>query len=249
MAEPTNPEELKDYCLRKLGQPVINIEIDDSQCYDRIDEAIDFFIERHYDGCTETWEAIEITESDIRNNAISLSEDWIAVVGIIDGLSKSGQSGDAFDRVQYNVVNSDMVRMATSGGGGMVQFQVMHERLDLIKRMFSPTRRFRHNATTGKLVLQGSWKAVGAGILVHGYKGVNRDRTASVYSHRWLKKYATALIGKQWGTNISKYDGVQLPGGVVMQGDKIYDRYSEEIQKLEEEFFDKYELPTDFFMA
>lgn len=257
-SEPTNPYELKEYCLRALGKPVIRIEISDQQCYDRIHDAIQQFVHRHYDGVNETWEVYKVTEADVTRGYIQLPPSWKAVTDIIDPLRNAGNglTGDEFDNFNFRLANSDFFNQWATGGMMVSTWILFQEKLELIRRYFNPDRRFRHNGTTGEFVLSGSgWLVKDYCFVLHGYKSVDTkkvggtDGERNIWNNEWIKKYATALLGRQWGNNISKFDGVQLPGGLVMRGQDIHERYATEVAKLEDEFSAKYELPFFFELA
>ena len=67
-----------------------------------------------------------------------------------------------------------------------------------------------------------------------------------IYNDRLLKEYVTALIKRQWGSNLSKFEGVQLPGGVTIRGAELFTEANEEVQRIEERVQLEYELPIDF---
>jgi hypothetical protein len=244
----TSYDELMSYALRSLGAPVINIEVAEEQAMDRIQDAIEYFQERHYAGTTEVWEPIQVKQADIDRGYILVDPSYSAIVDLIDPELDGSGSAEDFENFNYRLVNSDFFSHIFNSDG-VVSFHIFREKIDLLKRYFMPDRRFRYNPVSHRLELQGKWKTLGYLIVLHGYKKLDPDVDIDMFNEPWIKEYATALIGRQWGTNISKYDGVQLPGGVVMNGDKIYERYNAQVEKLEAEFSSKFELPVDFFIG
>ena len=82
-------------------------------------------------------------------------------------------------------------------------------------------------------------------VVVEAYESLDPETYTDVWNDRWLKRYATAQIKKQWGENLKKFDGIQMPGGVVFNGQKIWDEATEEIRALEEEMIISYSLPVN----
>ena len=93
MAKPTNKEEFKQYCLRKLGHPVIQINVSDEQIDDRVDEAISFFNDYHYNGSEHIYLKHQLTQTDIDNGYINVPERLLGVTRIFDLNSSISSSG------------------------------------------------------------------------------------------------------------------------------------------------------------
>lgn len=236
-------DALKQYALRRLGSPVINIEIADVQMNDRIDEAIQKWVSRHYNGTTEVWEAVVFTESDAAKQSVKLKDDWAAVLEIIDPAQSDGMSGDEFDNLNFLISNSEILNGINISATNYV---LTMEHIATLKRIFTPERSFTYNSVTHQLKPKGIIKA-GNYIILHGYKSVDPEMYGDAYNEDWVKKYVTALFKLQWGNNLKKYDGVQIPGGVVMNGQRIYDEAVQEVADLEQSLEDKYTLPIDFY--
>ena len=259
-------EDLKEYALRALGKPVINIEVDDDQCYDRIHDAISKFVERHYDGSYETYQLHVVTADDISNGFVRLPNYWVSVSGITTG-TLATSSGEPFESLDYLIANSEMVKdlffsktgfgsckvgstsIDSGSGGSFLNMYFFNQELDMIHEMFSSSNGFNFNTSTHRVDFVGGIPAEGDSMLIHGYMKFDPNEYGDIFSNEWIRKYSTALIGMQWGTNVFKYDGVQLPGGITLNGNAIYDRYSQIKDKLDDEFSDKYTLPPDFFIA
>ena len=75
------------------------------------------------------------------------------------------------------------------------------------------------------------------------------DGVSEVWDDRWLKKYATEKIKYQWGSNLSKFAGVQLPGGVTLDGPRIMEEANEAIAKIEEEMYTMSSMPSEIFIG
>lgn len=249
MAILESASELQEYCLRKLGKPVINIEIDQTQLDDRTDEAIELFIQRHYDGVTEIWKKYTITARDVRNGYLTPPSDMVAIIDLIDPTIESGggSSLEAFERLNYRLAQSDFFD-TLNGGVDASTFYIKRQSINTMLDVISADRNFQFNyirkyLNTSGILVEGNW------VILHGYEAIDPERHINIYNDEWIKKYSAALIKQQWGTNIKKYDGVQLPGGVTMNGQIIFDEATEELTKLIEEFELKYEYPVDFMVG
>lgn len=261
---PQSPQDLIDYARRQLGEPVINLELAPEQCLDRVYEAIEKFIYEHYDGVTEGWYPYTITRQDLDNEYLSLPDDVASVLGVIDLNSIPNGSAEAFERVRYILANSDWIRQITfnsHGGSGLLDWHLNFMNIEMVREYFSPKISFQFNETTKRLYLNSKLPVappepeVGEEdtfdplpIILHCYRNIDPDQELRVYGDEWVRRYTTALIGRQWGSNIKKYDGVQLPGGVTLNGERIFEQYNQEVQSLNEEFDLKYKLPGEMFV-
>lgn len=243
-----SPADLSNYALRKLGSPVINIEVDQTQLDDRVDDAIQLFSQRHYDGYDEVYIAHTVTSTEASNGYIKVPDSIEAISELYELNGSSDSSIEAFDRLSFRLANSDIFDFLSSGGGGLVDYYMTMSHINLINEMFVPRRTFNFNSITHRFVPASGMQA-GAVFAYRAYKVLDPDYFEDVYNNEWVKKYTTALIKKQWGENLKKFDGVQMPGGVVLNGQKIWDEAVEEITKLEDEFSLTYELPLDMVWA
>jgi hypothetical protein len=135
------------------------------------------------------------------------------------------------------------------GHGNMTGYYISRSYINLMNDLMTPQPYSSYNAASGELRLQGQQLVVGDGLMVHGYRSLDFDESPDVYNDRWLKKYATALIKRQWGSNLKKYTGIQLPGSITINGQEIYDEAMGEIDKLEEEFSERYEYMASMMIA
>lgn len=239
MSTPETREEFKDWCLRELGHPVININVDDDQVEDRIDEAFQFFRDFHFDGVERWYLPHEVTAEDITNRYISISDNIIGITKIFS--LGSSQVRNMFD-LQYQMRLNDMSLLTT---GSIVYFTQMQQHLRLLDMTFNGEQPIRFNRTTGKVYIDMDWSkaTVGQFIILEGYIIIDPDTYVKLYNDRLLKKLAMLYIKKQWGSNMRKFGGLQLPGGVILNGKEIYDEAVAEIQLLEQQIRDAYEEP------
>ena len=129
-------------------------------------------------------------------------------------------------------------------------YSMLKTELQLINDLLTGQKPIRFNRHMNRLFVDMDWTAdinIGDYIIVEGWSTLDPDTYTDVYSDVWLKKYATALIKQQWGTNLKKFEGVLLPGGVTLNGQIIYNEAVEELKELKEEVQNMYQLPIDFF--
>jgi len=378
MIQLTNIDSFLDYCYRKLGAPVINIEMDYDQAVDRVEDALQYFMERHYDGTEEVWNRYVVTQDDVKRGHLVIPESLQTVVDLLQ--PQSLNSVEAFDNIQFQMVQQSTDLLFSTN---LSEYYIGRQHLALMNSMFNPKKTFNFNKATNKLIpkftltdvgsinllpsadawvvtngtlaensvdgatlgtLNGStltssaagvvsvskryttkgyargtftfknafmtplnasvtisiadgdgkvaatktitsnsiWNEqfvygtmdntfgrdivvtvsytalaaneivtfqspalyMNAFLILHGFQVLDEAADLNVWDDRWLKQYATALLKRQWGSNVKKFDGVQLPGGLTMNGQQIFDEAVEEISKLEEEFSLSYELPV-----
>ena len=274
-------QKLVDYCLRQLGAPVVEINVDDEQVSDRVDDAMRYMSEYHFDGVERVYLKYKLTEADIArkylllesDNSNSLSYDdryqTITEAGLTGGTPEhlsggvvpidnlitsvtgifhiSQQTIDMFD-VRYQYALNDLY---TFGTIDMVQYDLTQQYLSLLRQYLSPEKKVNFSRVTNKLEIYMDWKIVrpGAYLILDCYRILDPRIHTEIYEDRMLKKYLTALIKRQWGTNMSKYSGIKLPGDVTLRGVDITNEAEKEINEIEKEIITKYELPVDFMMG
>jgi len=242
MAAPTNRIEFKKYCLRELGYPVIEINVDDDQVDDRITDALEYYRDFHYDGTEHDYYKYQVTAADITNKYITLDEAIIGVVNVFP--IGAGLNTNNLFNLRYQITLNEIYDWAH---GTFAHYAMSMERIALMQELFVGKPLFRFNRHTDKLYLDIDWEAkitAGEYIVIECYRTVNPDTHTDVWGDRWLRKYATQLIKRQWGTNLKKFSGMQLPGGLTFNGEQIYNEADEEIKRLEEEMINTYSLPT-----
>lgn len=257
MALPTSREELKQYCLRKLGAPVIEINVDDSQLEDRIDDTLQLFAEYHFDGVEKRYYKHAVTQEEIDRAKTDLNGGFISTDGIdpsiisITRLFQFSESTVNMFDVRYQIALNDFYGIRT-GLGSIHQYDITKRHLSLLQQMLDPEKMIRFTRVTNKLYVDMNWEEdVDAGdfLVFECYSKIDPDTFTEIYKDKFILKYATESIRYQWGSNLSKYDGLQLPGGVQFNGRQIMDEARERLDKLEEEMSLRYELPPDFMVG
>jgi len=315
MANPTSRTELIDYCLRSLGHPVLEINVDDDQLEDRIDEAFETYRQYHFDAIemvylsekinpsllqiagvnaasftngekitggtsgatatvyanvsanrmnvkkvTGTFSAGEtitggtsgttavlssITLGNYDNRYLTTSDAVIGVNRVLP-FSSRNRGIDLFD-VRYQILLNDLYSIQSTD---LIYYNQVRTQLQLIQDILVGIKPVRFNRHQNRLYIDMSWEDdvdIGDYIIVEGYRILDPATFTDVYNDGWLKRYATALIKRQWGNNLKKFEGVQLPGGVTLNGQKIFDEAMEELKDLKDEVQITFQLPIDFF--
>ena len=260
-------EEIIEYALRRLGKPVIQINVDYKQCEDRLEEALLFFSERHFDGVEKGYFKYQLTQTDIDRKFINTDE-----IGSITGITGDGPSGpdilsvvrvfqfggfasiNMFD-IRYQLALTDYFGvnrgLAGSPSMGLASYDSMKKYIKLIQDFFQPEKSIRFSKVSNRLYIDGTLLDItpGSYIIVEAYAALNPTMYTEIFNDRFLHRYLTALIKRQWGSNMAKYDGVQLPGGITLKGAQIYAEAQQEIADIENDFLRSYELPVDFMLG
>ena len=245
MASVTTRQGLIDYCLRRLGQPVIEINIDEDQLEERVDDAIEFFQEYHFDGVEKVFLKHKITTDDVTNEYIPLGDPVISVVRVLPLPSfDSFQSG--FFNEEYQMRLNDLDNFS---GSSLIHWSMSLRNFSEIEQLFSITPQLLFNRKQNRLYLETNWDEkfnADDYLIIEAYRALDPATYPEVWNDIFVKKYTCALIKRQWGENLKKYQGVVLPGGITLDGKTIYDEAVEEIRLIEEQINLKYELPVDF---
>ena len=252
MAKPNSRQTLIDYCLRSLGAPVIEINVDDDQLDDRCDEALQFYQEYHGDAIVRNIRKHIITQADLDNGYIDIPNTFLSINDVFD-INVEGASGNMFS-VDYQLHLNDIFDLGGPYGGGLVNYEITKQYMSLINRningIFQKIEYTRHK---NRVNFHSSETLSNIGkdkyIIFDGYEVIDPDSFVDVYNDMFLKNYLTALIKRQWGLNLIKFEGMQLPGGVTLNGRQIFDDAKEEIAKLEEEMQLKHEMPPHFIVG
>lgn len=267
MATISSKKDLIDYAFRKLGSPVVEINVDYQQAEDRLEDALEYFQERHFDGVDKAFFRHKVTAEDITNQYIS-TDDFGPVNGItsdvsapkgsdIVSITKVLQFGDfaninMFD-VRYQMALSDYFGINRGLGGnsslGLASYDQTKRYINMIEDFFQPEKALRFNKVSNRLYIEMNWSEdinVDQFLIIQGYAKLNPEIFTEIYNDRYLKEYFTALVKRQWGQNLSKFDGVQMPGGVVLRGSQIFQEAQLDIDKIEQMLLSSYELPVDF---
>ena len=262
MARPSSRQELIDYCLRALGEPVLEVNVDPDQIEDRVDEAFQYFTQYHSEGTDRRLVVVRITQDEIDNNYIFIPNNVIYIMNVLPAPSAFNSTNALFD-VQYQ-----MMMDATNRGyllaGDLAYYEQMQQHLSLIDSKLNGTIQFAWNRYGNTLRLRGELgQDIKLGDFIvyealieigpdpidpnpNGYNSISND---TIYNNMFIKEYTTALIKQQWGQNLIKFEGMQLPGGITLNGRQIYDDATQEIKDLQERLRSEFEEPVDFFVG
>lgn len=241
MAVPTTRSEFKEYCLRKLGKPVIEINVDDDQVEDRIDESLRYYWDYHFDGSEKLYYKHLITSTDIANKYITLPENIIGVVKLFP-VGQSLNTMNLFN-IRYQIALNDLYTLTTQS---MVPYVMAMQHIQFLEEILVGQKPVRYSRHKDRLYIDMDWGLAVEGeyFVVEAYQVIDPDTFTDVWGDRWLALYATALIKYQWGSNLTKFTGMVLPGGVQFNGEKIQDDAKAEIEALEQEMQTSYTLPA-----
>jgi len=317
MAKISTRAQFKDYCLRKLGHPVVQINVDDDQVEDRIDDAVAFFQDYHYDGTQQMYLKHQIKQIDIDRQWISCPDAIQFITGILP-FDQSNSSVNMFD-LRYQLRLHDLYDFTSVS---YVSYEITMQHIRTLNLLFSGTPQIQFNRKMDKLYLNIDWTrdlAVGDWVIIECYRALNPDNTTlsgtasisnssntvtgtgtsfttevsigdeivinseskrvvnilsdtslnvsssyasaqtsqtititgypDVWNDRILKALATAKIKQQWGANMKKFGGIQLPGGVILNGKETFDEASEEIRYIEEQLYTMTSMPSEIFVG
>jgi len=240
MAIPTTRADFKEYCLRKLGKPVIEINVDDDQVDDRVDEALLYFADYHFDGTEKTYYKYRIQQTDIDNKYITLPDNIIGAVNIFP-IGQGLNTNNLFN-IRYQIALNDLYTLTSVS---MVPYYMALTHVQFLEQMLVGQQPFRYNRHVNRFYIDMDWSIINVNdyVIIEAYQVVDPNTFTQTWGDRWLARYATALIKQQWGSNIKKYQGMQLPGGLTFNGQQIYDEATEERKELEAEMISSYSLP------
>jgi hypothetical protein len=273
MSKPSSRQELIDYCLRRLGYPVLEINVDDDQISDLVDDAIQYFQERHYDGVERMFLKYQITDEDRQrgiaappneagitttsnssvingeqkifnfyesSNYIQIPDHVIGVNNIFK-FSSSTISGGMFS-IKYQLFLNDLYYFNSIE---LLQYSMVKRYLEDIDFLLNTDKQVRYNKKQNRLYLDIDWRATNQDtyFVIDCYRALDPENFNKIYNDWWVKKYLTATIKKQWGQNMIKFNGVQLPGGITLNGREMYEDAIKEIEEIEEKLRTEYELP------
>ena len=324
MSQPSTRQGLIDYCLRKLGHPVVEINVDDDQLSDRVDDALQYYQDYHYDGVERLYLKQKMTAS-----TITLTTSTALVAPLALGEKVTGQTSGAYAFVSHELnVSSNGTTVYLTGVNGtfaagenivtdrtnttgtvatfelgivdlqyiplndavlgvvrilpfsnistgqsymwdiryqlrlndmfdllstsLIYYQQVRSQLSLIDQLLVGSKSFRFQRHQNRLYIDMNWGTdvtPGEYVLVECYRILDPDTWTDVYNDRFLKRYATALIKRQWGENLKKFEGIQMPGGVTLNGQKIWDEAMAEIDYLEREAESTYVEPPNFMVG
>ena len=274
MAQPSSREGLIDYAKRQLGFPVLEINVADEQFQDLLDDAIQIYQERHYDGIARMYLKYKITQDDIdrgqarggdstlgittttttstvglsttfnieeNNNYIQMPPSVIGVNQIFK--VRSDTVYDGLFNIRYQLFLNDLYAF---GSIDLLQYSMVQTKLEDITFLLNPNVRYRFNIRQDRLYIDIDWGAavnVGDYLVIDCFRILDPDDFTKVYNDQFLKRYFTALCKKQWGQNLIKFQGVQLPGGIQLNGRQIYDDGVRELDEIRAKMSTDYEMP------
>lgn len=242
MAIPTSRDQLKEYCLRRLGKPVVDINVDDEQLEDRIDDAIQYYRDYHFDGTEHVFYRHQVTSANKTNKYITLDPSYIGVVSVFD-IGDAVQSSNLFN-IRYQIHLNDLFDFSSTT---YVPYVTAMRHVESLEEIFVGKKPIRFNRHTNQLNIDMDWDSdvrEGEYIIIEAYKILDPNVYTDMWGDRWLLRYTTALFKKQWGENLKKFEGMQMPGGITFNGQKIWEEANEEITQLENEMVNSYSLPV-----
>ena len=247
MAKPNSRSTLQDYCFRNLGAPVIEINVDEDQLEDRTDDAIQFYQEFNSDAVIREYIKHELTATDLTNNYITVPDTVTSVVRLLKINSSTGSS--LFD-MGYHMRMNDIF-MLKGLGTQMQEYTQAQQKLSLVDHLLNSHEHIRFSRHMNRIHMDEGFGELAAGefIVLEVFSIIAPDTFTDVYNDHYLKKYLTALIKRQWGANLMKFQDFQLPGGITLNGRQIYEDAVEEIQGLEEESRLIWAMPDNFLMG
>ena len=261
MAKPSSRDGLKQYALRALGKPVIEINVDDQQVDDRIDEALQYYAQFHYDAVRRTYLKYKYTQADknriigntseTRTEGNTASTSWEedtnylmvpeSVVSIINIFPFSDKGNLNLFDVRYQMRLNDLYDFSSTS---IINYDIVLRHLDFLDHVLVGEKPLRFNQHDNRLYIDMDWKndlQVGEYLVIECYRKLDPESYTDIYNDIHLKRYVTALIKRQWGANLSKFNGVTMVGGVTLNGGQIMQEAQQDIEKLELDIRNTYE--------
>jgi len=285
MAKPSTRQGLIDYCKRRLGAPVLEINVDDDQIDDLVDDALQYFQERHFDGVERMYLKYKFTQEDLNRGRATNQSGSTNTTGIVTtsatSTSISGYGTTTsnyyetsnFIQVPDSVIGIEKIfKFDTSSiSGGMfsikyqlflndlyyfnsvelLQYSMTKSYLEDIDFLLTPEKQVRYNKRQDRLYLDIDWGSMSVDdyIIIDCHRILDPATYTGVYNDSFLKRYLTALIKRQWGQNLIKFNGVKLPGGIELNGRQLYDDAEREIDEIQARMAMDYELPPLDFIG
>lgn len=248
MALPNSRNTFKEFCLRRLGKGVIGHALTDEQVEDAIDYCLSYYADYHFDGTEKLYYRHQLDQTDIDNKYITIPENIIGVINIFDISSAIGNSSTDMFSITYQIALNDLWTFMSSS---LVPYYMTRQHIALLEQLLVGQQPIRYNRHRNRLHIDMDWSKfyVGAYIVVEAYEVVDPDTFTNVWKDRWLLNYTTANIKRQWGENMKKHQGMPMPGGIMLNGQQIYDEAVEQINRLEEEMIDTYGLSPQFIVG
>lgn len=241
MPKPASREEYKQNILRRLGKPVVEINVDDDQLEDRIDEALEYYADYHFDGTSKEYYKHLITVDDVNNKYFTIPENIIGAVRIFE-IGNALSTNNLFN-IRYQIALNDLYTLTNVS---VVPYYIALQHVQLLEQLLVGQQPIRFNRHMNRLYVDMDWELlqVGSYIIVEAYMVIDPEEYTDVWADRWLLRYGAALVKKQWGTNMKKFTGMMLPGGVQFSGQQIFNEAEKEVSELEHEMINSYSLPV-----
>lgn len=259
-------EELIEYALRKLGKPVVEVNVDYEQAEDNLDDALQFFAERHFDGIIQGYISYTVTDEDTKNRYIDTNN--IGPLNGVSGDSPSGKdivsvvrifpydplsSSNSMFNIKYQWALTDYFQI-NRGLYGVQDLPIANydnamRYIQLMNQYFSPEKAIGFNKTSNRIYIHSDWTTdmkAGQSLMFEAYFALDPEKFPEIYNDRLLKKYYVQLLKRQWGTNLSKFENIPLPGGGILRGEKMMLEAQAEIDKIEAEMYTAFEGPPTF---
>lgn len=233
MAQPESREEFIEYILRKIGAPVIEINVSEEQVEDRVDEAVSFWRDYHYNGSQLVYLKHKITEKDKENGYITLPQKLLGISKVFD-FDTSISTGTGMFNVQYQFVLNNLTDLTNYN---LQHYYMTMQHIEFMQEILVGKPFIRYNKHVNRLYIDSNkagWKE-GNYIIIEAYDIIDPDAYSDVWGDRWLQNYASVLVREQWGLNLTKFTGMQLVGGVQFNGEQILSEARAERQAMEEE--------------
>ena len=232
MAQPASRSDFVEYCLRRLGKGVIEINVTPEQIDDRIDEALVFYADFHFDGTDRMFYKYALQQADIDNKYIQLPENIIGAVNLFP--IGGGIGSNNMFNIRYQIALNDLYTLTSVS---MVPYYMAMSHLQLLEELLVGKQPFRYNRNNNKFWIDMDWSLVVPGmfIVIEAYQVVDPDTYTAIWKDRFMIRYATCLIKEQWGSNLTKFTGMQMPGGMQFNGDRILSDAQREKRELEDE--------------
>lgn len=248
MALPTSRTEFKNFIKRRLGQPVIEVNVSDEQIEDAIDYCLSYYADYHFDGSEKIYYKHQITDTDKTNRYITLPENILGAVQVFPVSPALGTSSTDMFNIQYQIMLNDLWTFMSSS---LVPYYMTMQHLSMIEEVLVGQQPIRYNRHRNRLHIDMDWTqaTVGAYLVIEAYEVVDPVTYTDVWKDRWLIEYTTQHVKRQWGEQLKKYGSTPLPGGITFNGQQIYDEAVEAIKKMEDEMINSYSLPAVGFIG
>jgi hypothetical protein len=242
-SRPATRAEFKEFMLRQLGKPVIEINVDNDQVEDAVEIALSYYIDHHFDGAFPTFLKLQLTADNVANGYIDIPEEVVAIRRVMPLGGSSGISN--IFSYDYQFTQSLSNELASSYS--LIPYFTMRMQYEQIQEMLIGQFPIRYSKHFNKLYLDCNKSKLAEGnyIVAEAYTAINPETQTDIWNDRILQRHATALLKKTWGQSMSKYEGVQLPGGLTMNGRQIYDDAITELQQIEDDYITNYSLPPE----